>query len=461
MTSDSKIKGWDTPALQASIRDGMFHSLMVGAGESFLPAFGIFLLGSSMQIGILTSLPPVVGAILQCIGVLILDRASRRKNLIARSAVLQALVWIPIALIPFTLGSGTTAVWALIGLVCLYHGLIGFGVPIWNSLIGDLVPQQVRGEFFGYRNKLCGSMTFAALAISGIILDSARFYQIAAFGYLLVFLFSCGCRLRSAYWLERYDDPEYKQSPQHIFSLWDFFSSIRRSNFAKFVFFVSSMSFAVNIAGPYFSVYMLRDLKFTYTEFMAISGMNIFAQFVTIQRWGKFSDTFGNRKILAVSAFGVALCPLIWLSTDSFWVIFAFHLYNGFVWAGFNLSAANFMFDAVTPPKRGRCSAYQALATTVAVLCGSLIGGFVATHLTFPLDLHQLLGLPVSPYPPLFVLSFVLRLLVIVLFLRAFKEVRDVENIGHRELVFRITHLRPLTGATFNLVSTFFRNGKS
>jgi MFS family permease len=460
MTRATKTHDWETPTLRASIKDGLFYSLMVGAGETYLPAFGIFLLGSSLQIGILTTLPPVIGAIFQYFGVLSLDTAKFRKKLISQSAYFHGLIWIPIALLPFFFGKGPAAVWILTLLVCAYHALLGFGIPIWNSLIGDLVPPDKRGEFFGRRNKLCGAVTFAALAATGVILDTTTLIEAATLGYALVFLFSSWCRLRSADWLNRYDDPEYHQSSEQRFSLWRFLKKTRQSNFAKFVLFVATMSFAVNISGPYFSIYMLRDLKFSYSEFMAITAMNIFAQFITIQRWGAFSDRFGNKKILTISAFGVASCPLIWLFTSNFWIIFFLHLYCGFVWAGFNLSAANFMFDAVTPPKRGRCSAYSALLTSFFVLAGSLAGGYIATHTTSPIDFQTHLGLPASPYPFIFFLSLILRVIVAVSFLKAFREVRDVESINHRALIFRIIHIRPLSGATFGIVSNIFRPGR-
>jgi MFS family permease len=446
-----------SPTLRASVRESAFYSIMVGAGESYLPAFGILLMASAFQIGILTTLPPVIGAISQCLGVWALDSATHRRSLVSKSAFLHGLIWIPIALIPFLFGFGEFSGWILIVLVCGYHAFFGFGVPIWNSLMGDLVPEKIRGTFFGYRNKIAGLMTFVSLAAAGFFLDLTTRFDLLIYGYLIIFLLSGWFRILSSIWLNKYDDPEYIQPANQIFSLWRFVRKAPRSNFAKFVFFVSLLSFAVNIAGPYFSVYMLRDLNFSYTQFMAITAMNIFAQFITIQRWGVFSDRFGNKKILTVSAFGVALCPLIWLFTDNFWIIFILHLYNGFVWAGFNLAAANFMFDAVTPPKRGRCSAYQAIITTFFVFLGSLLGGYIATHISSPVDFHLLFGLPESPYPFLFSISMAMRFLVVLFFLKAFGEVREVENIKHRELIFRITHIRPLTGATFSVVSSIFK----
>jgi MFS family permease len=446
-------QGWESPTLKASIRDGLFYSLMIGAGETYLPAFGVFLLASSVQIGLLTTLPPVIGALFQYIGVRVLDNATHRRTIIARCAFYHALIWLPIAVIPFMFDRGSSAVWILIALVTAYHALLGMGVPLWNSLIGDLVPTTIRGEFFGYRNKVCGAATFAALAIAGVWLDVTKTAGSAALGYAALFLFSCWARLASAHWLTRYDDPAYTQPLEARFGLWRFLRQAPRSNFTRFTLIVGAMNCAVNFSGPYFSVYMLRDLGFSYSQFMAITAANIFAQFLTMHRWGSLSDTFGNKKILTVCAFGVACTQIVWLATTNFWIILAFHLYVGLVWAGFNLAAANFMFDAVSPPKRGRCSAYQAVINTIMILLGSLAGGYTATHYPSPTILNSWLGILESPYPVIFFISLILRLCIAALFIPMFKEVREVTRIGHGELIVRIVNIRPLTGATFGVIT--------
>jgi hypothetical protein len=46
------------------------------------------------------------------------------------------------------------------------------------------------------------------------------------------------------------------------------------------------------------------------------------------------------------------------------------------------------------------------------------------------------------------------------LFLRKFKEVRQVEPIRHRDLIFRVSHIRPIAGATFSLFTGLFRQGR-
>ena len=46
------------------------------------------------------------------------------------------------------------------------------------------------------------------------------------------------------------------------------------------------------------------------------------------------------------------------------------------------------------------------------------------------------------------------------IFIHRFKEVRPVEPVRHRDLIFRVSHIRPIAGATFSLFTGLFRERK-
>ena len=59
--------------------------------------------------------------------------------------------------------------------------------------------------------------------------------------------------------------------------------------------------------------------------------------------------------------------------------------------------------------------------------------------------------------PVIFLISGVMRMIAAGIFLRKFKEVRPVETIRHRDFIFRVSHIRPIAGATFSLMTGPFR----
>lgn len=452
-------------SLRAALYDGMAHSVMLGAGESYLNAFAIFLKGSALQIGLLISLPPLIGTWLQVLCISASERFRSRRKLLLWGISTQALLWLPMALIPFLLASATAQVWTLLALVTFYYITAHLTTPAWSSLIGDLVPIEARGGYFGYRNRLSGMWAFVALLAAGQILSFSEQRGQAAYGFAAIFGIALLARVLSIYFLARYEDPPYQVSPAQRFSFWQFISRAPHSNFAKFVIFFSAMNFAIFIAGPYYAMYMLNDLKMSYAQFTAVTAISTMTQFLTMHYWGRLADQFGNKKILTICGAGIALIPFPWLITSNFWAILLMQTYAGVVAAGFNLASANFIFDAVTPPKRARCVAYQSAVNALFVVAGTLLGSAVATHVDTNWPIEQSLALPDSQYMWVFFLSGVLRLAVLLAFVPLFREVRDVQPISHRELIFRIAHLRPLSGITFALITSRFkrpsRTGKS
>ncbi len=449
------------PSLRASMHDGVSHAVMLGAGETYLGPFGIFLQATTLQVGTLATLPQLFGALMQWASAISMDRFTSRRRIIVAGAMSQGLLWLPISLIPFLFGSGELAVWLLIGMVVLYHGTNGAVVPVWNSLIGDLVPPDIRGRFFGNRNRFCGMSTFIALIAGGGVLQIFSGQNQVVWGYLIIFLAALAARLNSVRWLARYADPAFRLSPEQVFTFRQFLRRSPHSNFAKFVFFVGTVNFGVAFSGPYFALYMLRDLNFSYLQFTLVTAVAIISQFLTFRYWGDLTDRFGTKKILNLCGWGVGVVPILWLVSTHLAYLIAIQAYAGLVWAGFSLSAANFLFDAVTPAKRARCVAYQGLINGICLFVGSLCGGLVANQLPESFSLGHWTWTPVSALPAIFLISGLIRFISAGFFLKKFREVRPVEPISHGELIFRVSQIRPIAGATFTLFTDHLRHPRT
>jgi len=440
------------------LRDGVANAVMLGAGETYLGPFGIFLQASTLQIGLLATLPQVFEAMAQWISALTLDRCKSRRTVILFWVSIQTLLWLPIAILPFLPISTTAAVISLICLVTFNHVASGFIHPVWSSLIGDLVPLEMRGRFFGNRNRLNGMSTFISLLLAGCFLHFFKNSGWAAAGFLVIFTVAMLARLLSAGWIRRYDDPTYHMPPGEAFSFWQFLRRTPSSNYVKFVFFFASINFSVAFSSPYFALYMLRDLQLSYLQFTSISAVATMSQFLTFRYWGDISDRFGNKKILNACSWGIGVVPICWLfSTNMFYLCFI-QVFAGFVWAGFNLASANFIYDVCSPPKRARCVAYRGIINSVFILCGSLAGGMAANLLppslaVGPIRFSHSIVL-------IFLISGLLRLATAAGLLRKFHEVREVESIRSRDLIFRVSHIKPIAGATFHLLTYFFRESR-
>jgi MFS family permease len=435
------------------VTEGVLDAVKIGFGETYLSAFGVFLGGTPLQIGALATLPSLVGAIAQAIGMRLAERVSSRRDAVVSFMRLQGMLWVPIALLPFVMGGGGLAVVALLGLAVLYHITLGILAPLWNSLVGDVLSPAIRGAFFGARNRWIAVASFVGVVLAGSCVHYGRSLGHEALAFSFIFAIAGVARFLSAAFFRRVSDPPLIVPEHAKFTFWQFIRRTRHSNFVKFVLFVSCMNFAASVSGPYFAMYMLKELRMTYLEYTGVICMAVVAQFLVMRSWGSLSDHFGNRRILSLCAWFVALSPLFWVISSNYLYILMFQFYSGFFWSGFNLAAANFVFDAVSPEKRARCIAYQGIINGVLVFAGALLGAFLCAYVNPRWGMWLGVWTPHSIFLGVFLVSGVLRLLVAATLLHRFKEVRQVTGIKGHELLIRVVSVRPFWGATFSFVS--------
>lgn len=423
-------------SLKYSVADGSAHSVMIGAGEQYVSPYAISLNATSSQIGVLSSLPPLAGAIFQLFSPKAIDWMKSRKNVILIAAFLQAVMWLPILFIPLLLKSFQVDM--IILFFTLYAIFGSFAAPAWMSWMGDLVPENQRGTYFGLRTKITSTLLFIGIVGGGLILN--KFSSIGLFwSFGILFVSAMVFRLISWYFLLNMYEPKYEPRANAYFSFTDFIKRLSKSNFGQFVLYVCCLNFAVYIATPFFALYVLRDLNWTYMQYMIYLGASVLVAYITMTAWGEYSDRFGNKIIFSICGILVAIIPFLFLLSTNWWFLVGANAFSGLAWAGFNLSAANFVFDTVTPEKRARCTAYYNVLNGISLFLGAMFGSLLLVWIKDPLVF-------VSVIPIVFFISGAARLLVSLIFIPRIKEVRQVEKAHEKELFWRLVAIEPVRG---------------
>jgi MFS family permease len=417
-------------SLRVSFWDGVFAAAMTGLTAEYFTPFALALKAGVSQIGILTALPSLAGSFSQLKSADITERVGSRKKVIYFFVFLQSLVLIPVIFVPYIFKNW--AVGSLILLVSLFTVFGSFSLPVWQSLMTDYLPHNKRGRYFGWRNKVLGGVTIISLFGGGMVLNLFKSHILL--GFLIIFSLACLCRFICVYFLAQMYEPRQHLKKESYFSFWDFLRRARESNFARFVIFNSAFIFCVYLASPFFSVLMLKDLKFNYFTYTVLITTVSIATIFTIDRWGRNADRIGSIKVLRVSSLLIASLPFWWiLNQHPVYLIFA-QVLSGIAWAGFNLCSLNFIYDAVTPAKRTRCIAYFYFFNGLAICLGSLVGGLLANRLP------NIFGYRLFS---LFFIAGTLRFIVALTLPQRIKEVRPVEKISSKDLFLRIVGLRP------------------
>jgi len=446
---------WLRPTLRCSQKEAVASATMTATGDNFFNAFAIYLNATAVQMGWLMAIPQLFGALFQILSAW-LGNYLPRKPLVVATAGFQALVVFGLAVLALT-RSANSVPW-LIGLCVLYFSCINFIQPQWRAWMGSIVPQRRRGAFFASRTRLTMMASLAIFVSGGALLSLSERVGVVWLGFAVLFAAAGAGRVVSARLLAQMHDPDPVPHPSGRKGFWQSLLQMRASlkdrTFREYSFFVAGMQGVVAISAPFFAVYMLRDLQFTYLEYSLNAIASILTQFLTLSFWGRFSDRFGNRLVMLFSSIVIPVVPLLWLFSPDHWYLIGVQMVSGFVWSGYSLSTANYLYD-IRPHKSDFAvyAAMQSALSAVAVFLGALLGGLIATAAPHIAQAVPLLSDMRSPLFIVFVASFLLRVAVSVWFIPRAAEPRVRRRPKVLQVIYRVTRFSAVSGIALDWLS--------
>jgi MFS family permease len=420
-----KKKGVIAQSLDNSVKDAAAGSFMNGVGGNFVSPFAIALNASPIQISLLTSITSLLAPWFQ-IHANKLMKTRSRKYIVDKSILAHALMWLPLALIPFIFTQESFRTWGVVVIFAIIAIVGGFAGPVWNSWMGDLVKKENRGSFFSRRSKIGSSVAlvtglFAAWFLKFFQIDKTFWnVEFALIGFSALFFMAFIARMVSRYYVDRQYEPRFKYDPKSYFTIKDFIKKLRTSNLGNFVLYNSLLRMATGFSGPFFAIYMLRELNWSYPQYIGLSIAAALASISIVSVWGRLSDKFGNVKIMIIGGFLLSGIPILWIFSSNWYYLLIVNAFAGMAWSGFGLAGGNFVYDVVPRKKRSFAFAYNNILLGFGVFLGATTGGLFATHSSF-----NLFG---SVYLLMFLISGVIRLILTSIFVFKLKEEREVEE---------------------------------
>ncbi|KXI27642.1 MFS transporter [Paraglaciecola hydrolytica] len=440
---------WLRSTLRYSQKEALASSAMTATSDNFFNAFAIFIQASMSQLGLLTGVPQLFGAVMQFLSVG-LGNYFCRKNIIVTGAVIQGVGLLAMSGLGLVRSEG--AVWIFIALAMLHHGLLNLIQPHWRAWMGNIVPARRRGKFFASRSRITMLASLCVFLLGGALLTLSNYYELAWLGFSLLFLIAAVGRFCSAWLLWKMHDPQI-HTPQKVIS--DTWQKLRVAwqdpVFKQYSLLVASMQSMVAISAPFFAVYMLNELKFTYLEFVLSGVASIATQFMTLKFWGVFSDKFGNRLVMVITCGMIPFVPLLWLFSGDFTYILIIQAVSGLWWSGFTLSTANYLYD-IRPHQAdfATYAAMQAGLSAALVFIGSIIGGFIASYALVFVQFTHLDSLLSSALFVVFFASSLGRFAVFTYFIPRLKEPHIRQRPKMLDLVLRVSRFNAISGVNFD-----------
>ena len=350
----------------------------------FLAGFAVALGASNLAIGILAAVPFSV-QLLQIPAVLLVERLRKRRAICVWAAGIGRCFLLSSAAAPL-LGS-RAAVVVLIASLALYQGMAAIGGCAWNSWMRDLVPTEQQGRFFARRTAATTALAICLSLLGGLLIDAwtRRFPNSPALGYSLLFIISAAIGFLGVYLLHITPDRPMAPiaQPSHPLALLS--APLRDRNFRRMIIFLSSWNFAVNLAAPFFAVYMLRTLDFSMTTILFLTITSQLSNLAALGLWGALIDRFSNKAVLGIAAPLFLACMLAWTLTGLEWLqpatmylLLLIHILMGVSTSGVGLASGNI---AMKLSPAGEATAYLAANGVITASCAAvapIIGGLFA-----------------------------------------------------------------------------------
>jgi len=401
----------------------------------FIAGFGLAIGASQLQIGILAALP-TLGNIAQIVGSYLIERTGQRKSLCLVSTLVARLLWFAILGLPFiTLGARVLLVWCVVAALALSSMFAAVGGVAWLSWMKDLVPNACKADFLSRRNQIGTGLALSLSVVAGLFLDWCELRGVGSLtGFAWVFGFAAACGVAAVAFLRSTPDAPMPARDPYVPFMSLLSLPVRDLNFRRLVMFYVFWNFGVNLASPFFNVYMLRELDCPFWFVTLVTTLAGVASLVTNRFWVRLSSEFGHKPVVFLATLGNAFFPLCWVFIDRpwYWLLVPVHLLGMFN-SVLALGPNNIMFKLA--PDRN-ASAYLAVfnaAIGPATALAPVLGGLLSSTLA---SVHWSIGATeIAGVKFIFLCSFVLRLSSLVL-LRFVTE-PDAEAVRHVVRVVR------------------------
>ena len=432
---------------RAMVQDAAWASL-VGAlyGGVILVGFALELGASPFLIGVLAAIP-FLSQLAQVPAVLLIERWRQRRKIAVLVVWAARLLILSLSLLPWFL-DGSTALWVLVAAqiaITLFGAMAGCTVNSWFH-------QLLAGEDLGalYAQRLFWSVVLASLGalLAGHIVEhwpgSDRLHA-----YSVNFALAGVAGFVGIYFLSRVPEPVMARTgpPRPIFAMLR--APLADQNFRRLIVFMGAWNFASNLAAPFLTVYLLKQLGYGLDTVTALWAGSQMANALTLYAWGQLSDRLSNKGILATALpayFGCLIAlPMTVLPEPHLLtlpLLAVIHAVMGIASGGIGLASGNIGLKLAP---QGSGTAYLAavsLAGAAAAGLAALSGGalaewFSARELAFvvqwssPAQETGFVALQFRHWEFLFAIAFALGMYV----LHALSRVREGKEISEREVM--------------------------
>ncbi len=383
--------------LRAIVGDGVGFSVMVGAGETYIPAFALAAGLGEITAGLVATLPMLVGAVFQLVSPTAVRWLGSSRRWVVLCAIAQAASFVPLV-VAALYGSLSRPVLFLAA--ALYWGFGMATGPAWNSWVTRIVPRSIRSRFFAARSRWSQAAVLVGLIAGGLALQAGAGSERPLATFAALFATALLARAVSSSFLASQSEPSGAQPGSRRISASAIWATFRDPTHGRLLAYLIWVQMAVHISASYFTPFMLGPLKLSYAAYALLLGTPFIARIIALPALGSLAQRSGSRRLLWYGSLGIVPLPSLWLLSQDFAWLLAVQVASGIAWGAFELATLLVFFDHIDERERTSVLSLFNLAAAFAVVLGVSCGSL----------LFHWLGPELPGYAVLFLVSSSLRI---------------------------------------------------
>ncbi len=359
--------------LRACTVDGSFFSLMVGCGESYIPAFVLAVGLGEVVAGLSATVPLLAGALVQLFTPAGVRRSRSHRRWCVAWAGVQGLAFVPLALAAL---HGRISAAGVLLLATWYWGAGMLGGPAWNVWMTRLVPRAVRTPYFARRTRIMQVATLLALVGAGTVLEAAQARGLENWGFALIFAAAGAFRFVSTAYLARQREMPGPPLVQRDLQAGELLSWTRSAG-GRLIVYMFGVQLVTQVAAPYFTPYVLKQLHFGYGAYVVLLATMYLAKVAGLPVCGAIAQRRGARWLLGLAGLAIVPVPLLWAASASLaWLVVA-QVVAGLGLAAYELATLLLMFETIPEQERTSALTVYNLTNAVANVAGSVLAALL------------------------------------------------------------------------------------
>lgn len=378
---------------------------------AFLAGYVSFLGADDAFNGIIGAIPVLAGVI-SILSPIYFEKRDNRKLPIVILNFLHRFILGLMGFIPLIVEGTTPRLMLVASFYLLANLAISFSNPAASALYISLTPVNIRGRYFGKRDSILLAFGIVFTLVLGRVLDGFRAKDNEYGGFIIVFSVILLLSLANGFFWSKIKEPAVN-SKKTTFTLRQIVTiPLKNVGFRRIITFFILYNIGQQVAGPFFSVYMVTRLKLDYTYITIMGMMSTIVNVILVRIWGRVADSKSWNFVLTYSTLLLGIVHLCWLfvnNSTAFILVPIFHIVSGAAWAGIGISTFNIQY--IYSPENGR-TVYTGFNAALGGLMGFLgtLSGSVLLGVFDKMGLH-IGSFMISGMQMLFLLSGILLMI--------------------------------------------------